>query len=1614
MNIGLRATSETNSNGWKKFHSREGANDPYVKLIYQSPPTVTSRTTVPATVCATGTSRPYINSMTPQLRAQLNDAEGAQIQARFEWHTTGGSLIGATTVGPGASGSTLSTVVPSGAFAENGTYSWRVRGNDGLADGTWSPWCEFTVDTVAPSAMPTVSSTAYPSGQWSGAAGTAGSFTFGAAGVADVAAYEYGLNVNPPNETVNASSLGANATVSITPTVDGPQTLYVRSRDRAGNQSAIQTYTFSVGSGAVTAPKEGDITAAKTAITGVGQAAATGVTYQWRRGDADTWVDIPAAHVTVAAGGGAVTWPVATSGGGAFPKLNWDVEATLAASDAESIARNGPLQLRGVFTGGTGGTSSPVKITFDRDQASAASEEIGPGSVNLITGNYTVSDTDVSVDSFGSDLTVTRSYNTRRATQTDAANMFGPGWVSGTVVEEAESPYTSLTVYGSLVQVGLPEGETIGFTKRTTNIFDPEIGMEFLKLNYTSGSDSYSLTDEDGNTVLFTRVTGTAAGKYFPTSVTIPGDNQTTTLGWEKVTIGGTEIVRPTRMLAPVPDGVSCTTLTRGCRALTFTYATATTATGTTESTWGDYVGRVKEISFTAWDPDLATPAMRTVPMARYAYDNAGRLRAMWDPRLDWNDAGTTRQLRETYDYTSGGILNTVKPVAEEPWQLGYTTIPGDSGAGRLHTVTRSALSAGTATQTVVYKVPVSGTGAPYDLSSTQTSRWSQPEGPTDATAVFPANQVPTGDPAAGTLPSSYERATITYLDANAREVNTATPGGHLTATWYDKWGNTVRTLTAGNRADALAASTTDDAAAESGIARARSTLNVYSSDGQRLTSTLEPEHWVMLPTGVRVRARKLTRNTYDEGAPTTGGPFNLVTKQEVGIRMWDANGVESDGEFRTTTTQYDWGLRQPTVVTVDPGGLAQATRTAYDSVTGLVTSTTAPAGGTSTTTPATRRTVYYRATSGSGYTECDLKPEWANLPCRVQPGGQAASGPELPVTVTTYDMFNQPRVVTEKTSAGTLRTTTTTYDGAGRAYETSVSVASGLGTAVPITRNVYDQATGRLLRVQSVVSGLATAQVIKAYDGLGRQTSYTDADGVTSTTTYDLLGRVATSNDGKATRTYTYDGGSERRGLLTSVDDSQVGVFSGSYDADGGMTSESWPNGVQVATETDEAGAPVRLTYTKPGCPAADCTLYTESVVESPHGQWRKRTSSLSEQYFGYDQASRLTTVQDTIGGQCTTRSYGFSTSSNRNSVTEYGPATGGACQSTTAASSRTWTYDTADRVNTSGYVYDALGRTTTVPASDTASSAGGNVTVSYHSTDFVDSITQGGRTTDYTLDVTGERVRSWTDNASGSTVQAVHHYDGDQDSPSWTQEMADRYTRIVWSLSGMAGIFDSDSGQAEWQVVNLHGDLVAAIRPDDEGLSRTNEAGEYGTPRNNSDVGAQRYGWLGAMQRAADTPSGAILMGVRLYSPVTGRFLQTDPIYGGNANAYEYCAGDPANCVDVSGRYRISVSCRRNKYPKFSCNFSVQWSYWQTRALRYYFGALAIASAIAGIVAGKLGGWPAVAIGLIAYAVGGAWGWMRNRIKKNHCLVTFGGLGRSSYYVPWAWAWMTQYRCR
>lgn len=1506
--MGIRATSETTAGAFKQFRSRNAdlsAQVPYASVTYNSYPVVGARSTTPASACVTGTGRPYLNSATPTLKAVITDGESSPVKGVFEWYNVAGTKINGATTATVASGATAATTVPSGAFANGSTYKWRVAGNDGTVGGPWSSFCEFTVDTTAPGTAPSVTSSTYPANATSGVAGTPGTFTFGANGVADAAAFLYGLDTNPPTTAVNATSVGGSASVSITPATAGNHTVYVRSRDRAGNLSPVTSYAFTVGStvGSVTSPGDDDLSAGNVVLAGAGATTSTGVTYQWRRAEADAWTTIPTAHVATMSGG-AVSWPAATTGGGKFPDLNWNVESTVNAAEAGPDALDGPLQVRAAFTGGTAGNSSSVPFELDRNRAEAPTEDVGPGEANLLTGNVTISATDAGA---AGGLGLTRSFNTRQSGEPNA--LFGPGWVSSVDVPTGVT-YGALAVTGSLVQVGLPDGDTLGFTKKATTstgaAFAPDSGGADLVLEYVSASDSYRLTEPTGDYTVFTRRGSDPAGVYNPSSSVTGATGDSTAITWQNAVVNGASVVRPAYAVAPAPEGVSCAgspLSTRGCKTLSFTYGASTTATAATA---GDYTGRLKELVFTAYDP--AAQAMSSVVLAAYSYDAGGRLHAAWDPRLDYPGLHGTAHLATVYGYDADNVLNVITPGNEPPWQLSYTTIPGDGGKGRVNTVSRSALTAGTAVTTVVYGVPITGANAPADLSAAQTARWGQTVVPVDATAVFPPTQVPGGSPATGSLPTDWKRANVTYFDGNARETNTWEPGQHLSTTWYDSYGNVVRELSAGNRQRALDVSGSDSPAAEAQLAANLSAINEYSSDGRRLTDQFGPERDVVLATWEEIRGRRHTAYTYDQGAPETDQPFNLVTTRVESVRYWNGAGTAVDADARTTRTEYDWKLRQRTAEIVDPDGLALTSRFAYDSGTGQLVSSTLPAGDGSTA--ATRTVVYYRAGTGSGADECDNKPEWAGLQCRVGPLSQAEADPELPDTVTTYDMYGQTVTTVEQNSSGPVRTTTSTYDKAGRVAAQTVTAGSALGTPLEARRMVYDAATASLVRTEQLdAAGQVTAQITRVFDTLGRMISYTDADGVVSTTSYDIAGRAAASSDGKATRTYGYDDSGEGRGLLSQVVDSQAGTFRADYTADGQLKSETRPDGTVTYHYYNETGTQTGIQYEQgDGTP-----VFADWAGIDGHGSRVWFASGLSQGGYAYDAAGRLTGADLSIGAQgCMLNRYEFDANSNRTVQRTYGPGDDGGCQASDPSTTRTWAYDTADRLTGSGYTYDELGRTLSVPAADLGSGTG-DVSATYYTNDMVRTLTRASEQTTYTLDVAGSRHRQYTVTNGATTATYVNHYADDTDQPSWIAGNGS-YTRAVLGVGGLSALYDGATGQVAWQISNLHGDVVATQAAGVAGLASTTVTDEYGRHVSGS---ASRYGYLGGAQRSSDNPGGLMTMGVRVYNPATGRFLSTDPVAGGSCNAYDYVCADPVNSIDLTGtekiRYRDTKVCGR-----------------------------------------------------------------------------------------------------
>ena len=295
----------------------------------------------------------------------------------------------------------------------------------------------------------------------------------------------------------------------------------------------------------------------------------------------------------------------------------------------------------------------------------------------------------------------------------------------------------------------------------------------------------------------------------------------------------------------------------------------------------------------------------------------------------------------------------------------------------------------------------MSGSAAPYDLGAAQTSRWGQTAAPVAATAVFGSDFVPNGNQTTGVMPSSFVGADVTYMDANSRTVDHADGNGNIDSSWYDSYGNITQSLTAGDRAEALNASSTDTVSTEAALAGNYSTYNTYNSDGSELTFTKGPYHVVQLANGSTTPARSTFTYTYDEGAPPGTCPCGLVTTETDAIMYWDGGSpgvgtLQLNQEPHKTTSTYDWTTEQQLTSVVDPAGLNLVTAFTYDTTTGAQTSVTQPGGVGTTNTPQTMKTIYYRAGTGSGYADCDSHPEWDGLVRRTQVGGQAATGPEV------------------------------------------------------------------------------------------------------------------------------------------------------------------------------------------------------------------------------------------------------------------------------------------------------------------------------------------------------------------------------------------------------------------------------------------------------------------------------------------------------------------------------------------------------------------------------------------------------------------------------------------
>ncbi|MEO3974969.1 DNRLRE domain-containing protein [Streptomyces sp. CAU 1734] len=1500
--MGLRATSETDVAQWKRVNSSNAAANPPKLVVTHNyrPKTGTKQEAGPPYFSYGGDHT--VNTLRPVLRDTFVDVNGDKVTGTFQiFDDATNAQVGSVLVSPAVpSGQVASVTVPAGVLTNGKTYRFRTNPYDGLHYNLgWSAWKKFTVDTTAPSVPTSVSSADYPTGQWVKGAGQPGTFTATPPTGGDHQWLEWSLDGTTWTKVLTDGAPAAK-NISITPPDNGSQTLLVRAVDRADNRSNAVEYTFNAGPGGFLRPAAGERTARRLFLEAESDPVKyDAVTFSWRRSAADPWVQIPPGDVTQ--GGTALSaWPVAMTGG-KNPVLTWNASGT--------VDPDGSVEIKAGFTGplGAAGSSDPISVVVDRNADDAAGEEIGPGSLNLLTGDFTISEQDVSAF----DLTVSRTASSRSpnagAQREEQVPIYGPEWVSGFTTELTESEYTHLErVSDTAVKVALSDGSPLHFTANAAqNGWVPEPGAEEMRLQ-GSVTTAFTLSDGEGTVTEFTR-TAPGSASWRVSSTLVNGlAASTTTVVSENVTVGGAIHARPKRIIAPTSAVTAATCAadqsTKGCRVLEYVYATATTATG---SAFGDFTGRVKEIRLWSTAPGAAAGTAK--PVQEYRYDDAGRLRRAWEPLI-------TPALVTEYAYDSAGRVTGYTAAGELPWTFTYGQAGNDpsAGQGMLLKASRSGLQQGTADVTqgvastsVVYDVPLTGSTAPYEMGAADVRAWGQQDLPVDAAAVFPADAVPSSHSGASLARADYARATVHYLNASAQRTNTAAPGGRIDSTDHDRFGNVVRALSAGNRQTSVGAGTADQAVlAGLGLAsvpaaeRAEllSTRSVYDESGAReleqfgpvgrieLTKDLKSGTTTLVSAGTSVIARSWTRKVYDEGRP--GGDSLLVSNQvtttTTGAQVREHPGVMGDAQV--TKVEYDWAKGKATKVVQDPAGLAITTTTEYDSQ-GRVSKQGAP--GTSGTDAGTQTAVYWSAT-GTG--ACAGRPEWADLLCSNGPAGNITGGGtnpgELPTMTVEYDQWGNTAKTTE-TAAGSSRVITRSHDAAGR--PTTVAVTGGLGQAVPTTTTQYDPLTGKETGTTSTTAGT----ISRAHDRLGREISYTDADGGVTTTEYDLLDRqVKVSNSVPSSVTYTYDTAIEPRGLPTKVTDSVAGAFSTTYNADGVVASEKLPGGYSLTQTHDPVGKVTERTYTRD----SDGTiLYSDAVTQTVHGR-NASHSGWSEQRYGYDNAGRLTRVEDTVGNGCTLRTYTLDARSNRTAVTTAAGAPGLACPAG-GGTTETRTYDTADRRAGGSHTYDGFGRTTSLPGAG----------LDYYTNDLVHRQTAGSKRQTWQLDA-ALRFRSWTveTNAGGTWTQSAartNHYGGGSDNPTWIREnAAGAVTRNVTSVTGALTATTGKTADTVLQLSNIHGDIALQLPLDVSKAPTALDSDENGAPR--AGQAGQRYGWLGGKQRSGETLTGLSLMGVRLYDPESARFLQMDPIFGGNCNTYDYVCADPVNGTDLDGR--------------------------------------------------------------------------------------------------------------
>jgi large repetitive protein len=1085
----------------------------------------------------------------------------------------------------------------------------------------------------------------------------------------------------------------------------------------------------------------------------------------------------------------------------------------------------------------------------------------------------------------------------------------------------------------------------------------------------TGSATELILTDPAGIKTTFgvaaPPTTGTDA-VFIPRTVDEPGQVGATTFSWDDGRIS--------RILAPVPPGVTCPAtggLNAGCRALRLEYATTTTAA---VGVPGDVMGQIKAVWLEIYNP--TTKAMSETKVAAYLYDSEERLVQVVDPRsqlrTNYSYDGSTNRLETInpagqtpyeLDYVTAPSvkLAAVKRARPSSDPNGGTAVLASfvydvpTSSNDLPDLSDGSVAAWAQEAGPTYGAAVFGPDHPVSATTPDgiaAGDWKYAELWYADERGYTVNTASHGAGSWLITHTGYDDQGNSVRELSASEI-AAIRAGDL----------------APNDAGVLAVYNDEIVGPEGEVLLPAGSV-VTDLYGPARWATLEggTNAWVRPHTHT-----DFDEGAPNGGVnPDTGTAYGLPTSAKVAaFDPGTGLDVETASASRTgyaainpgDTSGWDLGLATSTTRIMGAGQPDITRVTRYDSEGKPIESRQPKSSGSDV---GSRHTVYYTATTNTLFPNCGEQPQWAGLVCRIYAGAAPSAGPDIPTTVTTgYSMLLDPTTIVETSSAGVERTTRRAYLADGRLDWTHTQV-TGLAssTALPGSKLDYDPNSGMPTAITPIdadgnrVGDPESTQ----YDSWGRVVSYTPLPGETTTSSYDAAGRIATVASPTGTTSWSYEntdalGRSEYRGLPTKLTVSNPGgspvTFAGAYNADGELELQRMPGGITQEMHFDTAGEATGLTYSGQLSVTDDDGSTTTArgewlgwslendILGRVRREWTPSGAAFTDpgvghasgydRAYSYDRAGRLAEVTDRTAptGQvvspsdpaasdapCETRIYQFDANGNRTGLIRRDANADGSC-ATTGGSMTTWSYDSADRLTngangTGTYTYDALGRTTSIPAVDTpAGSFAGDLQIAYYDTDEARAVTQNGHTTTYELDVLGRRATATESTPTGgATSETVHHYVDTSDRPAWveiTHGTTTTITRFATSLGGDLAATITDNGVVQLPIISPHGDAVTTVTVPTSGTATGVgpwvDYDEYGNPGAAGETVTTdgSYGWLGGKQRATEL-SGMLLMGARLYNPVTGQFTSVDPEYGGNETDYNYPT-DPVNIYDLDG---------------------------------------------------------------------------------------------------------------